>query len=196
VGFGVAKAINNHGQVVGHVGCVTSAGFDDYTYAAIWDAEHGWRNINDLIPPGTDWTLDAATAINDRGQIVGYGHIGSDLDTSNAFLLTPNTRDWPASRLHRQALLVSGIRGTRPNDTSIPEFVRAPALPAQPPSNNATHTSTLLTPTNSTVRLAGANKTQSDSSNLSAWMVGPSFLSAPDAVAASILSPDLPHLPG
>ena len=31
-------------------------------------------DLNSLLPAGSGWTLDEATAINDRGQIVGEGY--------------------------------------------------------------------------------------------------------------------------
>jgi hypothetical protein len=41
------------------------------------------RDLTMLLPAGSGWTLEAASGINDRGQIVGNGSNG-------AFLLTPN----------------------------------------------------------------------------------------------------------
>jgi hypothetical protein len=44
------------------------------------------RNLNDLLINDSGWTLNEATAINDKGQIVGNGvHNGNKC----AFLLTP-----------------------------------------------------------------------------------------------------------
>jgi probable HAF family extracellular repeat protein len=44
------------------------------------------QNLNELIPARSGWTLEKATGINDRGQIVGQGlHHGQE----RAFLLTP-----------------------------------------------------------------------------------------------------------
>jgi len=44
------------------------------------------QDLNDLIPRDSDWTLESARGINDRGQIVGQGqHHGQE----RAFLLTP-----------------------------------------------------------------------------------------------------------
>ena len=31
------------------------------------------QDLNDLIPSGSGWVLEEARAINDRGQIVGFG---------------------------------------------------------------------------------------------------------------------------
>jgi|GEM_PF-1368429 len=59
------------------------------TYRAfIWDSVHGMRNLNDLIPAGSGWTLIRATDINDEGFITGWGKNGSG-DT-RAFMLTPS----------------------------------------------------------------------------------------------------------
>ena len=43
-------------------------------------------DLNTLIDPLSGWELSAATAINDAGQITGYGVIGGQ---NHAFLLTP-----------------------------------------------------------------------------------------------------------
>jgi hypothetical protein len=40
----------------------------------IYTDEYGYRSLNDLLPPGTDYWIGAATAINDQRQIVGLGH--------------------------------------------------------------------------------------------------------------------------
>jgi probable HAF family extracellular repeat protein len=45
------------------------------------------KNLNNLIPPGSGFTLDNATAINDNGQIVVNGSNGSQ---EHAFLLNPS----------------------------------------------------------------------------------------------------------
>jgi probable HAF family extracellular repeat protein len=44
------------------------------------------RDLNTLIPTGSGWFLQQATAINDGGQIVGNGTVGGQV---HAFLLTP-----------------------------------------------------------------------------------------------------------
>ena len=46
-------------------------------------------DLNSLIAPSSGWTLNSATAINDKGQIVGYGN--DPANQSHAFLLTPAT---------------------------------------------------------------------------------------------------------
>lgn len=52
-----------------------------------------WRNgkivdLNDLLPPGTDWVLEVATAVNNSGAIVGYGR-RDGVPGRRAFLLIP-----------------------------------------------------------------------------------------------------------
>jgi probable HAF family extracellular repeat protein len=73
----VGEAINNHGVIVGQSG----------NGAWIWNGGV-FQNLNNLIPSGSGFTLDNATAINDNGQIVanGYNSTGQE----HAFLLTPS----------------------------------------------------------------------------------------------------------
>jgi len=46
-------------------------------------------NLNALLPSGSGWNLYAAEAINDQGQIVGYGLINGQENPVHAFLMTP-----------------------------------------------------------------------------------------------------------
>lgn len=55
--------------------------------AFVWDSANGMRNLNNLIPTGTGWTLIRATDINNDGFITGFGTNGSG--DGRAFLLTP-----------------------------------------------------------------------------------------------------------
>jgi probable HAF family extracellular repeat protein len=74
LGYGQAFGINNAGDVVG---C-------DGSHAFIY--QNGTMiDLNTLIAPGSGWTLSAAFAINDAGQIVGQGSFNGN----KAFLLTP-----------------------------------------------------------------------------------------------------------
>lgn len=70
--------ISNNGIVVG-----TTVG---NTRAFVWTTGTGARDLNDLIDPSLGWTLRAATALNEQGQIVGFGSFGGK---DEAFLLTP-----------------------------------------------------------------------------------------------------------
>jgi probable HAF family extracellular repeat protein len=78
-----ALDINASGQIVGISGL---RGFL-YRDGAMYD-------LNDLIPPDSGWTLDAAFGINDSGQIVGYG-LHEGVGIRRAFLLTPQPAPVP-----------------------------------------------------------------------------------------------------
>jgi probable HAF family extracellular repeat protein len=81
----VAHALNNQGQVVGM--SFTNLG----TRAFITDLNGGpMLDLNDLIPPGTGWSLFDARGINDAGQIVGTGQLPG-YDIIHAYLLTPDS---------------------------------------------------------------------------------------------------------
>jgi len=76
------RAINNCDVAVGSFGP-----FADAERAFIWEKSRGFRDLNTLIAPDSGWKLEAATSINDHGEIVGWGdHKGED-DTG--FLLIP-----------------------------------------------------------------------------------------------------------
>lgn len=66
------RALNNAGQVVGG--------------ATIWDKANGVRLLADLIPPELGWEIENAFAINDAGQVVGYGLRN---ERAYGFLMTP-----------------------------------------------------------------------------------------------------------
>ena len=76
------KALNNCGVIVGAFGP-----FSDADRAFIWDAVEGFHDLNDLIAPKSGWILMTATAINNQGQIVGWGQYEKEDDVG--FLLTP-----------------------------------------------------------------------------------------------------------
>jgi probable HAF family extracellular repeat protein len=80
----IARAINNHGQIVGHAQCIASGGA---LAAFLWEIGIMY-NLNDRIPVGSGWDLLSATDINDDGRIVGFGiNPGGEL---HAFLLVPD----------------------------------------------------------------------------------------------------------
>jgi probable HAF family extracellular repeat protein len=63
-----AQGINGTGQVVGW----SQTSGDVATHAFLW--QNGQiADLNNLIPPGSDWSLEGAAAINDAGQVVGWG---------------------------------------------------------------------------------------------------------------------------
>lgn len=81
--FGLASGINTSGMVVGKSGRGSGTSF--ISRAFVW--QNGTLlDLNDLIPTNSGWVLEAASAINDHSQIVGFGLIGGQ---KHAFLLTP-----------------------------------------------------------------------------------------------------------
>lgn len=76
-----AYGINNSGAVVGE--SIVSL---DLSHAFVYTAATGMLDLNSLITPNSGWVLESATAINDHGQIAGYGTING---ATRAFLLTP-----------------------------------------------------------------------------------------------------------
>jgi probable HAF family extracellular repeat protein len=87
----VAWGINIIGEVVGRSNSPSSTdnttGWNGWV-AFIWDNTNGMQDLNDLIAPNSGWILGTAYAINDHGQIVGYGGFNGE---EHAFLLTPIT---------------------------------------------------------------------------------------------------------
>lgn len=81
-----ANDINQSGQAVGWW---SPDGFDRFAFVAIRDAGGGWKmtDLNSLIDPALGWTLVEARAINDSGQIVGFGIDRFGID--RGFLITP-----------------------------------------------------------------------------------------------------------
>lgn len=80
-----ALDINDAGQVVGNARNAASQ-----NRAFLW--ENGqMKDLNNLIPAGSGWALVSAEAINQRGQIVGFGVINGQ---THAFLLTPLAYYW------------------------------------------------------------------------------------------------------
>jgi uncharacterized membrane protein len=92
-GGSMAYVINNNGQVVGDIwNSITGE-----THGVLWDSVQGMRRLDDpaqftlLYPDGTPaagWTLyGSSSAINDKGQIVGWGN--NPAGQQRLFLLTP-----------------------------------------------------------------------------------------------------------
>jgi YVTN family beta-propeller protein/probable HAF family extracellular repeat protein len=112
-----ATAINLSAQIVGY--CYQSSGngsyFFDSTQRAFLVENELMRNLNDLtigLPAG--WILRVATAINDYGQIVGFGTTSNG--TNHAFLLSPTRPNilvgtFPASQLtYESAYFLQGLQ--------------------------------------------------------------------------------------
>ena len=77
-----AQGINASGQVTGWA----STTGDLINHAILYDSVHGMRDLNSLIPLLSGWELTNGIAINDAGQITGFGTIGGE---THAFLATP-----------------------------------------------------------------------------------------------------------
>jgi probable HAF family extracellular repeat protein len=97
----VADAINSSGQIVGSA--------DDNNFAIMFQPG-SCIDLNTLLPANSGWQLQAATGINDSGQIVGYGTINGQ---THAFLL--NTQDEPIAPATPEpdawVLMLTGIVG-------------------------------------------------------------------------------------
>lgn len=64
-----AQNINSKGQIVGVAfDCVTEGG-----HAWLWENGGPIVDLNTLVPPGSNLTLELAENINDRGEISGIG---------------------------------------------------------------------------------------------------------------------------
>lgn len=79
-----AKDINNQGQIVGESGS-SGTGWRAFIYD-----QGQMKDLNTLIDRSSGISLTVANAINDLGQIVAVGSIGSYY-SPHAFLLTPTT---------------------------------------------------------------------------------------------------------
>ncbi len=108
--FGSGHGINDHRQIVGMLGCVTSPPTLGDQVAAIWEQGIGWRNLNELIPPGSGWELYYATGINNRGQIIGSGFLNGE---NRAYLLTPDPAPMPTWQVREETNAVGFIQEPR-----------------------------------------------------------------------------------
>jgi probable HAF family extracellular repeat protein len=79
--YSIAFGVNDSGVVVGYGNISTNA-----PHAMVWTAAQGMQDLNNLIPANTGWVLINANAINNVGQITGYGSVGGH---NHGFLLTP-----------------------------------------------------------------------------------------------------------
>ena len=85
-----AQGINDRGEVVGWAQTPTTQVNDPWRigHAFLYTDCFGMQDLNNLIGPNTGWELIKASAINGRGQIVGYGERNGNL---RAFLYDSQT---------------------------------------------------------------------------------------------------------
>lgn len=79
--YSVAFGINDSSVVVGYGNVWNNA-----PHAMVWTSTSGMQDLNSLVPASSGWVLINANAINNVGQITGYG---SKNGYNHAFLLTP-----------------------------------------------------------------------------------------------------------
>ncbi|HEY6370560.1 MAG TPA: hypothetical protein VIX37_08270 [Candidatus Sulfotelmatobacter sp.] len=79
--YSVAFGINDSSVVVGYGNVSNNA-----AHAMVWTSTEKMQDLNSLIAAGSGWVLINANAINNVGQITGYGTKGG---YNRAFLLTP-----------------------------------------------------------------------------------------------------------
>ena len=97
LGPGYANGINNSGQIVGSTN----------SQAFLYDGGTMY-NLNSLLAPGSRWNLYDATAVNNNGQIVGYGL--NPAGQTDAFLLTPTPEPSTVVLLAVGAVALIGYR--------------------------------------------------------------------------------------
>jgi probable HAF family extracellular repeat protein len=76
-----AGYISDAGEVVGES---TVTGGESHAF--ISSETRKMKDLNDLIPSGSGWILNHASAMNSLGQIVGFGTLNGEV---HGFLLTP-----------------------------------------------------------------------------------------------------------
>ena len=68
-----AYYVNSHGQVVGTSESLDLCLIPTGQHAFLWEKSGPMLDLNSLIPPGAELELTFAVAINDRGEIAGFG---------------------------------------------------------------------------------------------------------------------------
>jgi probable HAF family extracellular repeat protein len=114
-----AYAINDSGEVVGDV---VNFSFGEPVHAFVY-LDNTMYDLNNLANVPAGWTLEQATAVNDSGQIVGWGQ--TNLDQDFGFLLTPVPEPSSVLLFIAGAMALAGFalrRKTRA--TSLSAFIR------------------------------------------------------------------------
>jgi hypothetical protein len=79
---GVATGVNDSGVIVGDTSAITASTSSNSNAFVVFPGQSQAYNLNSLLLNNSGWTLYSASAVNNAGQIVGYGSEGG-------FLLTP-----------------------------------------------------------------------------------------------------------
>ena len=88
-----AASINSLGQIVGNSGSIPNPN-EPHFHAFLY--QNGTMfDLNNLVPAGSNWTLELAQKINDQGQIIGIG-LAPGGGAEHSFLLTPSGLPAPA----------------------------------------------------------------------------------------------------
>lgn len=85
--------INDKNQIVGNVAIYGPADFHhrlkrSQASGFLWQ-KGKMENLNSIVPVASGWTIDAALAINNRGQILAAGHRKDGYTKDHVLLLTP-----------------------------------------------------------------------------------------------------------
>jgi probable HAF family extracellular repeat protein len=72
-----ATGINSSGQIVGFLGVVESGATAFEQHAFLYE-DGVMTDLNTLVDPDSGWILTSALAINDNGEIIGYGTLNGE----------------------------------------------------------------------------------------------------------------------
>jgi probable HAF family extracellular repeat protein len=133
--FSSAEGINNLGQIVGYSYTTQFGG----THAFLWTDATGMLDLNDLLPANSGWILGDATAIDDHGDITGWG-VNPQGNTSG-FILVPEERSIRALSASLVSI-PSGVPVAEPT-APIPPGPATLALPFAEPGGVTAHGDTL-----------------------------------------------------
>jgi hypothetical protein len=108
---GSVYGLNNYGQVVGVT--LDNNRSPPALVSFLYDETNGIADLNTLLAPGSGWVLSSPTAINDAGQITGFGYTNGVL---HGYLLTPGLIFNPSSFKYNKntgivTLSISGLNG-------------------------------------------------------------------------------------
>lgn len=111
-----AYGVNRRGQVVGEVQRPRPGGGSE-TRASLWQRGREY-DLNRCVHLPKGWILNKATGINDRGWIIGEGHVdsgpsGSSPEREFTFLLTPQASEGRTEARRARAASAAVTRGRR-----------------------------------------------------------------------------------